>query len=259
MFAETGSIRVYYELRGENGSKVVLLHGWGCTAKLMENLADSLSKDHQVLLIDFPGHGKSDNPPEPWGVPEFALCLKELLEQLHFTPCAAVGHSFGCRVAAWAAAEWPEMFTRLVFTGAAGIRPAPTKEGQKRAQAYQKKKKIVSIFNHIPLLKREGEKMQKKLQEKYGSRDYNALDDEMKKTFIKVINFDLREIYPLIRQSTLLIWGDSDTETPLWMGTEMEKLIPDAGLVILEGGSHFAYLEQANRFNTIVYHFLTEE
>ena len=37
---------------------------------------------------------------------------------------------------------------------------------------------------------------------------------------------------------------------------EMEKMIPDAGLVILEGGSHFAYLEQAARFNTIVAHFL---
>ena len=45
-------------------------------------------------------------------------------------------------------------------------------------------------------------------------------------------------------------------ETPLWMGREMEKLIPDAGLVILEGGSHFAYLEQAARFNTIAVHFL---
>ena len=39
----------------------------------------------------------------------------------------------------------------------------------------------------------------------------------------------------------------------------MEKLIPDAGLTILEGGSHFAYLEQAARFNTIVRHFLSEE
>jgi len=38
----------------------------------------------------------------------------------------------------------------------------------------------------------------------------------------------------------------------------MEKLIPDAGLVILEGGSHFAYLEQIQRFNTIAQHFLKE-
>ena len=100
------------------------------------------------------------------------------------------------------------------------------------------------------------DRLEKKLREKYGSRDYNALDDEMKNTFVKVLNLDLSDLYGKIRASTLLIWGDSDTETPLWMGKEMEKRIPDAGLVIFEGGTHFAYLEQLQRFNTIVCQFL---
>ena len=78
----------------------------------------------------------------------------------------------------------------------------------------------------------------------------------MRKTFVRVINLDLRDRYPLIRQPVLLLWGDADTETPLWMGREMEKLIPDAGLAVLEGGTHFAYLEQAARFNVIVRQFL---
>ena len=70
---------------------------------------------------------------------------------------------------------------------------------------------------------------------------------------------DLRDVLPNIAVPTLLIWGDADTETPLWMGKEMEQKIPDAGLVILEGGSHFAYLEQIQRFNTICKHFLKED
>ena len=97
---------------------------------------------------------------------------------------------------------------------------------------------------------------EEKLRQKYGSRDYNALDEEMRKTFVKVIQLDLADCLPLIRQPVLLIWGDRDTETPLWMGQKMEREIPDAGLVILEGGSHFAYLEQAPRFNAIVRTFL---
>ena len=103
------------------------------------------------------------------------------------------------------------------------------------------------------------EKMEDRLRKKYGSADYNALDEEMRKTFVKVISQDLTEYYPHFQASTLLIWGDADTETPLWMGKKMEELIPDAGLVILEGGSHFAYLEQAARFNLIANHFLKEE
>ena len=78
----------------------------------------------------------------------------------------------------------------------------------------------------------------------------------MKKTFVKVINQDLTDLYDKFRASTLLIWGDSDMETPLWMGKEMQKRIPDAGLVVFEGGTHFAYLEQLQRFNTIVCQFL---
>ena len=52
-----------------------------------------------------------------------------------------------------------------------------------------------------------------------------------------------------------LLVRDRDTETPLWMGQKMERDIPDAGLVVLEGGSHFAYLEQASRFHAIVRNF----
>lgn len=36
----------------------------------------------------------------------------------------------------------------------------------------------------------------------------------------------------------------------------MEREIADSGLVVLEGATHFAYLEQAARFQTIVRQFL---
>lgn len=257
MFSEVKGVRIWYDLRGEKGSGVVLLHGWGCSSSLMDQPARALEQDHRVLLIDFPGHGRSGRPPEPWGVPEYAECLRALLEKLSFVPCAAVGHSFGCRVAAWAASEWPEMFTRLVFTGAAGLKKKPTEEENRRAKQYREKQRIFREVGRIPGLKGLSLKLEEKLRHRYGSADYNALDEEMRRTFVRVIQLDLRDRYPNIRQSTLLIWGDADTETPLWMGREMEQLIPDAGLVVLEGGSHFAYLEQAGRFNTIIRHFLT--
>ena len=38
----------------------------------------------------------------------------------------------------------------------------------------------------------------------------------------------------------------------------MERLIPDAGLVVFEGAGHFSYADQPRRFTTIVTHFLTQ-
>ena len=251
--------RVSYEIQGEGTSRVILLHGWGCDQNMMQPVADALKDDHQVFLVDFPGHGKSGRPPEPWGVPEYAECLEELLDRTGFTPCSVIAHSFGCRVAAWIAANDPERFDRMVFTGAAGIRPKPTEKSAKRSAEFKRLKGYCNQVKKIPFLKGTAEHWEEKLRQKYGSRDYNALDEEMRRTFVKVINQDLSDLYPRIRQSTLLIWGDADTETPLWMGREMEKQIPDAGLVILEGGTHFAYLEQIQRFNTICKHFLKED
>ncbi|HEU0026316.1 MAG TPA: alpha/beta hydrolase, partial [Ktedonobacterales bacterium] len=56
--------------------------------------------------------------------------------------------------------------------------------------------------------------------------------------------------------STLLIWGSRDEDAPLADGQLMERLIPDAGLVVFDGASHYAYIEQAARFNVIVRTFL---
>ena len=137
MFAEAKGTKIFYTLEGSGESRVVLLHGWGCSSRLMESPASALREDHQVLALDFPGHGQSGRPPEPWGVPEYAECLKELLEKLDFLPCAAVAHSFGCRVAAWLEANGSPLFDKMVFTGAAGIRPQPSEAAQKRSARYR--------------------------------------------------------------------------------------------------------------------------
>lgn len=258
MIIQAKGTEIYYEESGSGDNRVVLLHGWGCSSDLMKPVADGLGERCRVLRIDFPGHGKSGRPPEPWGVPEYAEALKDALEQLHWFPCAVVGHSFGCRVAAYLAAGCPELFTKIVMTGAAGIRPPQSEAAKKRSEEYRKYKKLAEGLGRLPLLGGAAAAMQEKLRKKYGSADYNALDEEMRKTFVKVISLDLTDRYPLIRQPVLLLWGDKDTETPLAMGRKMETLIPDCALILLEGGTHFAYLEQIARFNTIIRQFLTE-
>lgn len=259
MIRETDGVAIHYETAGDHGSPVLLLHGWGCDISLMRPVSDALKSSHRVMMIDFPGHGKSGKPPEPWGVPEYAKNLKKLLLETGFSPCAVIAHSFGCRVAAYIAAEYPGVFTKMIFTGAAGIRPKQSPEAQARTEKYKKLKARAEKLRKIPLLRGAAENMENKLRLKYGSADYNRLDEEMRKTFVKVVNQDLTDMYDRIRISTLLIWGDQDTETPIWMGREMEKRISDCALIPLEGGSHFAYLEQIGRFNTIAASFLKED
>ena len=252
-----GNVEIHYEQQGASGPNILLLHGWGCSGKHFEQIFQDLSRDCRVTSLDFPAHGESGRPPEPWGVGEFAACVRDLIGQLNIAPCDIIAHSFGGRVALYIAAHWPELVNRLVITGGAGIRKPQTEEQKKRGEEYKKKKEKLLGLTKLPWIGGMAQKGLKALQQKYGSPDYNALDDEMKKTFVKVISEDLSPLLPQIQASTLLIWGENDTETPLWMGKQMEKEIPDAGLVVFENDDHFAYLRQWQRFVTVVRAFLT--
>lgn len=256
MRLQAKGVEIHYEQMGESGPNLLLLHGWGCSTKHFEPIARELSKNYRVTVIDFPAHGESGRPPEPWGVKEFAECVKDLMGQLDIAPADLIAHSFGGRVALYLAANEPQLVNRMVITGGAGLKKEQTEEQKKRSAEYQKKKKLLQNLAKLPLIGSAAEKSLDALRKKYGSADYNALDEEMRKTFVKVISEDLRPLLPKINASTLLIWGENDKDTPLWMGQAMEKEIQDAGLVIFENDDHYAYLRQWPRFVAVVQAFL---
>lgn len=231
---------------------VMLLHGWGCDGSIFSSFETEWRKNANVFVVDFPGHGQSGEPDEPWGVPEYAEQLFALMNELGIVCADVVAHSFGGRVAIYLSSHHPEKVGRMVITGGAGIRKPAAQTQSKKQSAYKRLKSIVNCLAKVPFLKKWTDAMQEKLVQKYGSADYKRLNPNMRKTFVKVINQDLSEFLPSIKASTLLIWGSADTETPLWMGQKMEKEIPDAGLVIFEGRTHFAFFEEPQRFAAIV-------
>ena len=259
MKLQIDGVDVYYERHGQ-GPDILLLHGWMCSAELWKPMVDALARKARLTVLDFPGHGRSARPPEPWGVAEYARCTERFVRALGLEGCAAVAHSFGGRVALCLGAERPGLFRKLVLTGCAGLRPAPTARSKARARLYKALRaccdgaRTLRVFGDLPNRAREA------LRKRFGSADYNALNDErMRKTFVRVVNQDLRDCLPRIQAPTLLYWGENDTETPLWMAEEMERTIPDAGLVTVPGAGHYAYLEHTRAFCRILESFLVED
>jgi len=70
--------------------------------------------------------------------------------------------------------------------------------------------------------------------------------------FVRVVNLDLKKYLPNIKSPSLLIWGENDTDTPLAYAKIMEKLIPDAGLVVFPGAGHYSFLDCFGRYITVV-------
>lgn len=238
-----------------NAVPVLFLHGWGCNMNYFADAMASMQDYATLITLDFPAHGQSEEPPEPWGVGDFALQVKQLLDVFRIVKVQIVAHSFGGRVAIYLASHYPELVDKLVITGGAGLRKPPDKRASAKTTRYKRLKQAAEALKKVPLLQAPMEKAQEKLVQQYGSPDYVKLSQTMRASFVKIVSEDLTPLLSGIKAPALLIWGENDTETPLWMGQTMEREIPDAGLIVFNGRSHFAYLEEKERFILIVRQF----
>jgi pimeloyl-ACP methyl ester carboxylesterase len=238
-------------VRGD-GRPLLMLHGWGTSAELFVPLVDSLQAGRQLILPDLPGFGATPPPPAPWAAADYAAWTCALLDRLAVARCDVIGHSNGGRVAIELAALHPDRVGKMVLTGSAGIRPRRGLRYHLRVRSY-KALRALSRARAVPAAAR---RVAQARADRRGSEDYRAASGVMRATLVRLVNGDVTPLLPGIRSPVLLVWGDRDTETPLRDATVMERLIPDAGLVILEGSGHYAYLEQAARFSRIVDVFL---
>ena len=261
MQLEVCGARVDVVLSGSGARGAMLLHGWGCSARMMGSVSDLLAQGMRVAAIDFPGHGKEGKalpPPQPWGVPEYMEMTAAIIRRLELAPCDIVAHSFGARVAILLASTYPELVGRMILTGAAGIKKPKTGRATARQRLYKGLRGAMNAMEKTHLFGDLPDRGREALVQKFGSPDYRVLSPQMRQTFNKVIALDLSDRLESIKAPTLLYWGAQDTETPLWMGQMMQENIPDAGLVVEEGCGHFAYLEQNAKFLRIVRSFLLE-
>lgn len=248
---------IYYESEG-TGKPVLLLHGWGCSTETVAPIFNRLKDEFSVTSIDFPGHGQSSTPEQPMDVGDYARITREFIRRRDMAGCDVICHSFGGRITIKLAAQDNGLFRKLVFTGVAGIRPPRGFAYYRKVYTYKLMKRLSKLGFVCALAKIFGVDIRAKIANA-GSDDYKVLQPAMRATFSKVVNEDLSRHLKDIKNSTLLIWGTEDKDTPLWMAEKMEKEIADSGLIKFDGAGHYAYLDRFEEFIVIVRHFLGSE
>lgn len=212
---------------------LLLLHGWGGDADSFAGVANYFRRDYVVLTPAFPC------PPAGvvYDLNDYARDLWQYLQAHHVTRCAVIAHSFGARVLAVLNAAHPAVFTKIVVTGGAGLRPR---------------------FNLLTWTKIRLYKLGRALglPGRGGSADYRDLDADGQATFRNVVNRDLTPEIAGIRVPLLLIWGNKDTATPLYLQKRWQQLVPTAHSIVYRGHGHFAYLTNQARFIKDVREFL---
>ncbi len=256
MVYDYNGLKVRYEVFGSGGQNVLTLHGWGGCIDSFKPVINRLSTGKRVFALDFPGHGNTAEPPAPWSVTEYMQMTEAFIRDVIGGQTDIVAHSFGCRVAILLSAEHPQLVNRLVLTGAAGIPSKKTGKKTFKSRLYKTLKKLVLSKPAKMLLGgKTTDKLQEALIQRFGSPDYRVLSKNMRMTFNRVIAQDLTGKLKDIQASVILLWGENDTETPLWMGEIMEREIRDCALVKLNGG-HFAYLDDFGKFIAVTESFL---
>ncbi len=258
MFAEIDGLKINYRDEGE-GPILILLHGWGSNVDLFDGIFKFASKKYHVVGMDMPGFGKSDEPTEAWAVSDFVDFVLDFIKELYpeEKEIMFLGHSMGGRVIIKLVATKPQdergfSIPRVILTDSAGIKPVPSASQSGRTKRYKFYKNLLIKTGIAKVFPGTIEALQKK----FGSADYAAASPIMRQSLVKVVNEDLAPYMPKVSMPALLIWGDQDTATPLSDGKKMEELMPEAGLAVIPGAGHYAFLDNQYMFNKILGSFL---
>lgn len=238
MDAQLDGINIHYEIYGQ-GKPILLLHGWGTDSSLFQPIATPLSAHFRVITLDLPGFGGSSKPPTDWSLSDYSDCILKFINYLKLEKPVIAGHSFGGKIAIFFAATNTNRIEKLILISSSGITlPLTLKQMMFLVAA-----KIGKATFSLPILSTVKEKARSKLYEKLGENDYIQAGP-LKKTFTKVVRFDIRKLLPKIRIPVLIMWGKNDTDTPLVCATILHKLLPNSQVYILENSTHFPFLEQ---------------
>lgn len=231
----------YIRYGNTKGEDVVLLHGWGQNIEMMKPIGNALEKNFNVTIIDLPGYGESSEPPFPWEVSDYVDAIKKLLEEEKIDNPILIGHSFGGKISLLYSSMYK--VKKLVLFG------SPFK---REIEKLSIKTKILKSLKKVPVLN----KLEGFAKKHIGSTDYRNATDTMRKVLVNTVNLDITENIKKIKAPTLIIWGSLDEAVPLKRAYELESLIKNAGVVVYENCTHYAYLENLGQTINILYSFL---
>ena len=252
MFTEIKGLKTEYQIWGNGDIKVLLLHGWAASFDTYRGIAAALSDRCTLYAVNFPGCGGSQTMPTPWNLDDYCDFVLELMSKIELVNPKIIGHSHGGRVTMKLTADGKVSPPKIVLLDAAGLIPKKSFKQKVRARNFKIIKKVLTI----PMLKGKTEGLLNKARAHYGSADYNAAPEVLRKTMVSLVNTDIRDILPNIKCPSLLIWGENDTATPLEDAKTIEKLIPDAGLCVIKGTGHFSFCEKPYEANAILRSFI---
>lgn len=227
-------MKINYKLNGNKDETVLFLHGWGANLNSFSFFSKQLNGEYSTLQVDFSGFGESEKLKYAFTVFDYAFEIFKLLKTLNINSIIIIAHSFGVRVAILLETMFNLNVKKMIFIGGAGVKPKFNIIKTFKIYNY----KFAKFLNKTKLFKIN--------LNKFGSLDYKQLNSIQKQTFLNIVNFDETNLLKQISSKTLLIWGEEDKETPVYMAKIMNKKIKNSKLIIVKNAGHFCFSTHSN-------------
>ncbi|MBT3626700.1 MAG: alpha/beta hydrolase [Rhodospirillaceae bacterium] len=269
----SGGVTLRYQEAGA-GKPLVMLPGWSQSAAEFKYQIAKFVEHRRVIALDQRGHGESDKPAGGYRIARLAADLREVLIALDLSDVDLLGHSMGCSVS-WSYLDLfgPERLSRLILVDEAAVVTGNPSWPESEREALD------CLFADPVALAAQ-------YQNVLGATDAEAVADLLAGMFtpgvaredlvwiggenLKMprqhaadlvyhhVLIDWRDLIPTIRLPTLVVGGDVSifsARSQHWLAEQ----IPGAECVIFgadEGGSHFMFYENPEKFNAVVEGFL---
>ncbi len=230
-YADVNGLHMYYEQHGEAGTPLVLLHGGMMTVDLnFAGLIPTLARDHQVIAVEFQGHGRTADTDREITPAALAGDVVALLDHLGVDRAHVLGHSMGGAVALELAVGHPSR-VRSVVPISASVRPDGMHEDLMDQSRHATSTRMPSAQDFADM------------QEAYQRLSPHPEHFTQFLATLSASNADLKgwsdEQLASITAPTLLVMGDHDFVT-IDHGALMKRLIPGSHLAVLPNTTHMS-------------------
>lgn len=255
-----------------SGSLVVLLHGIAGNSMTWEPVIPRLSGYHRVVAPDLLGHGESSKLAGDYSLGAYANLVRDLLEALGETRGTIVGHSLGGGIAMQFAYQYPERCERLVLVSSGGlgreVHPLLRAAALPGAELVLPWLSVVAahgIGAAVKALGRVGFRESADLAETW--RSFVSLEaPDARRAFLTTVRgiidiggqhvSAIDKLYLASELPTLIVWGERDPLIPVTHAYRAHEIAPRSRLEIFPGAGHYPYLNDPERFATVLLEFI---
>jgi sigma-B regulation protein RsbQ len=248
-----------------DGRTLLFAHGFGCDQSMWRLVTPAFEGDHQVVLFDHVGAGRSDlaawSPDRYASLDGYARDVLEICAELDLRDVVFVGHSVSAMIGVLAAAREPGRFAGLVMVG-----PSPRYVDD---PAYRGGFQAADIEELLESLDSNylgwsaamapaiiGNPERPELGEEL-TNSFCRTDPSIARHFARVtFTSDNRDDLAGVGVPCLVLQSREDVIAPLEVGEFVHARIPDSTLVVLDATGHCPNLSAPDQVVAAIHDWL---